>query len=261
MLRYKVLLDSCVIIAASVLVVSEELSLSIKHRFFDESNRLIGIIKRNLIKRIGIITATVENESFSVLEKSIKDELSEKITSRIRMFQTLSIVFNICESRMRGIIANLVREPVDPAEKMKLFREISDMYQNLREYAFEKVSPNQVADLRAKAVPKRFRKLAYGIYREQAVVGEDQLMRLVYNPPDDIDKEILADATYLLSIYKRTEDKDTHMFLASTDHHFSPVRKRSGMKSRIITDNIKNRFGISCEWPDEVASILEKAKE
>jgi hypothetical protein len=42
------------------------------------------------------------------------------------------------------------------------------------------------------------------------------------------------------------------MYLASTDYHFSPSDSEGE-----ITDQIKKKFQITCDWPDKVAKYLK----
>lgn len=106
-------------------------------------------------------------------------------------------------------------------------------------------------------VPKGYKRLAFDIYRTQDEILNSQLTNLLRKPPDTVDKTILAQAMYLFELYKQTEGKDVTFFIVSTDHHFSPVRKR-GLVSRGVTDTIEDLFGIICDWPDQIEQILKR---
>jgi len=253
-LKAKVLFDTSVLIAASTYTISDELSIHLKHPFFDQSMRLIGFIKSHLAKRIGIVTITVEEQARSVLEQAVRGELKRRITSRAIDFEIFSVILNFCENRLRKILSCLLREPIDPLEVARNFVKVTEMYENLIERAKNLPKP---AFLLTGLVPKRYRTLAFDIYRTQDEIISSQLVNLLRSHPDTVDKTILAQAIHLFELFKQTEGKGVTFFIVSTDHHFSPVRKR-GLESRGVTDTIEDLFGIICDWPDQIAQILKR---
>jgi hypothetical protein len=214
--------------------------------------RLIGFVKKHLAKRIGIVTATIEEQAYSVLEQAVIEELKEKISERVADFEIFSVIRNSCENRLRVILSYLMREPVDPLEVSKNFIKVTEMYENLTERARNLPKP---AALLTEMAPKGLKRLAFDIYKTQDEISNSQLMNLLRKPVGTIDKTILAQAIYLFEVYKQTEGKNIAFFIVSTDHHFSPVRKK-GLESRGVTDAIKNIFGITCDWPHQIEQIL-----
>lgn len=253
-MRFKVLFDTSVLIAASTYAISEELSVSLKHPFFDQSMRLIGFVKRHLAERIGIVTTKIEEQACYVLEQAVRGELEKRITRRAVDFEIFSVILNSCENRLRNILSYLLREPIDPLEVSKNFVKVTEMYESLIERAQNLPKP---ATLLTEMVPKGYKRLAFDIYRTQDEILNSQLTNLLRKPPDTVDKTILAQAMYLFELYKQTEGKDVTFFIVSTDHHFSPVRKR-GLVSRGVTDTIEDLFGIICDWPDQIEQILKR---
>ena len=233
-------------------MISKELSLTIKHPFFDQSMRLIGFIRKHLTKRIGIVTTTVEEQAYHVLENAVRQELQKKTSKRAVDFEMFSIILNYCENRLREILSYMVREPVDHLEVSKNFVKVTEMYDNLTEKALSLPKP---AALLTETVPKGFKRLAFDIYKKQDEIINSQLTNLLRKPADSIDKKILAEAIYLFNVYKQMEGKNIAFYITSTDHHFSPVRKK-GLESRGITDTIYELFGIICDWPEQIEQIL-----
>lgn len=252
-MKARVLLDSCVLIASSVYMASESIGISLKHKFFDESMNLIGLLRKNIAKRIGIVTPTVEDEAHLVLEKAVKEELTSK---NIDQFKFLSIVLNSCESRLKEILDFLLRELIEPSERDRWFIRINDMYEELTRYGRE-LDVGERASVRTEAVSKGYKKEAYKIYARQEFQLNRQAIRLVKNPPDYNDKLILSEATYLLNLYKQAEGRDITLFLCSTDFHFSPTKDEP--PSRVVTKTIQDRFGVICDWPDQVAREIRRA--
>lgn len=256
-MRHRVLVDTCVLVAASTYSVSEEIGVPIKHQFYDECAGLMAIFERELSKRIGVITVTVENEAFSVLGQVVRGELEKKVADRRRLFEALSFCLNACEDRMARLSAMLLREPVLETECQKHFVTVSRMYADMEDLARETLPPEQVAEALTMAAPRKFRRVVSQIYRDQEWAAREQLARLITKPVEESDKKILAEAMYLQSVYRETERGGMELLLASTDHHFSPVRWL-GLESRPVTDEIKARCGITCDWPGRIAEYIKK---
>lgn len=256
-LKHKVLFDTSVLIAASTFVASKELSVNMKHPFFDQSMSLIGFIKKHLTKRIGIVTATVEGQAYHVLEQAIRQELQRKTAERAVDFEIFSMILNYCENRLREILSYMLREPVDSLEVSKNFVRVTNMYENLKDRALNLPKP---ATLLTEAAPRQLKRLAFDIYKTQDEIVNSQLTNLLRKPVETTDKTILAEAIYLLNVYKQVEGKNVAFYITSTDHHFSPVRKK-GLESRGITDTIKELFGIICDWPRQIEQILKNEIE
>lgn len=254
-MKLKVLVDPSILIAGSVYVASvEDLGVPLKHRFFDQTMRLIGLFEKYMAKRIGIVTTTVEDEAYSVLERVVKGELERKIYNRAKVFRLLSVTANTCENRLRKILSLLLREPISPVETSKKFIHVTYMCNELEQRARD--LPKK-ATVKAELAPRGLKGMAFGIYRTQDQLLNAQLMNILIRPIEDSDKLILAQAAYFLDLYKQAEGKKISLFIASTDHHFSPFR-RGRLESRQVTDEIESRFGIKCDWPDQIAHIIEK---
>ena len=105
-------------------------------------------------------------------------------------------------------------------------------------------------------VPPYLRGIATSIYTGQLVSDKTQLRRLVNKSPSLNDETILAEATCLSEAYNRSNPTD--MYLASTDLLFAPMLNEDGsVKSEVITTEIKQKFGVKCDWPHRIAQYLE----
>lgn len=253
-MRYKVFLDTSTLIAASILLTTKAIGIEIKDVFYDEATRLMSIVKKNINKRIGVTSFAAEDEAYQVLSSAIERKLNQKISDRAKVFQLLSVAINSCESRLRDVLAVVVREPINPVEAARLLIQIVHVYDGLLTSAKKLPKP---AAMLAAAVPRFLNKAEmYEVYKSQDEILNSQLTNLIYNPIEDSDKMILAHAAYLCKLYKEAEGK-IEMYLASTDHHFVPI-KRDGLVSRQVTDKIEETFRIIADKPGEIFTALKK---
>ena len=169
-MKVRILFDSCVIVAGSVFVSGkDDLGLELKHHFYEESMKLFSLIRKNLSKRIGVVTATIENEVLRVLNEAVRGEIRTKYKEldRKTLFEYSSIALNACENRMRMLLSLLRREPVESSKVAVWLTQITKMYEELKGEA-EKISENlkEIASKKAEAVPKRVKKAAnwYKVY-------------------------------------------------------------------------------------------------
>lgn len=253
-MKYKVFLDTSTLIAASICLTIEAIGEEIKDIFYDEATRLISIIKKNVNKRIGITTFTVEEEAHNVLDKAVERKLNQRINDRAKVFELLSISVNACDFRLRKVLSYVLREPINPVEAGRAYMSVALMYNNLEEDALKLPKP---AAIMTNAAPFFLNKAEiFEIYRTQDEIINAQLTNLIYNPIEDSDKMILAQAVCLCTLYHETE-KDVTFYFASTDHHFVPVRRR-GLTSRQVTEKIETNYGIIAEKPHEIFLVLDK---
>ena len=228
------------------------MGVEIKDVFYEEAMQLISVIKKNINKRIGVTTSAVEDEAYNVMGNAIERKLRQKISDRAKVFELLSIAVNACESRLKDILSYVVREPINPLESAKLYIQVSLMYDELHEVALNLPQP---AYLQTMEAPHFLNKAEiFNIFRTQDECLNAQLTNLIYDPVENTDKTHLAQAVYLCRLYNETEAKIT-MYLASTDSHFVPVRRR-GYISAQVTQTIEDKFGIIADKPSEVFKAL-----
>lgn len=253
-MKHKVFLDTSTLVASSIFLTFKAIDVEIKDVFYDEATRLVSIIKKNVNKRIGITTYEVEDEAHQVLSRAIERKLDQKILDKEKVFELLSIAVNSCESRLREVLSFVAREPINPVETAQIYVGVALMYNELERQALKLPKPAYVM---AGSAPSFLKKAElFEMYRSQDEILNAQLTNLTYSPVEDSDKIILAQAAYLCRLYKETEGKIC-FFLASTDYHFVPVRKK-GLQSRQVTDTIEKLYGIKAEKPHEIFLALRE---
>ena len=255
-MKQKVLLDTCILVAASTYAVSRDWSIKIEHPFYAHATELIELFKRNLKKRIGIVTRTIEKQASFALEDAIKSELRKKITDREIDFEIFSAIYDSCDKRLSDVLATLLTEPVDEEAVYQNYFYVDKMYERMAEEAVHRFVQSRAEEW-TRAAATKFRKVARPIYKEQVKKEDFQLFNLIRNPVENSDKRILAEAIYLSMFYDRTEAEDVDFYICSTDYHFSPKSWRGGIESRQVTELIKKKFNITCDWPQQIKEVLE----
>lgn len=253
-MRYKVYFDSNVYISASVLAASKDLKIKIKHPFAEISIRLLDFIKKHMRKRIGIVTYLVEEEARFVLRDAVKSQLAEEVKDRKVDFEVFSAILNICENRLREFLQYCIREPVEEEDITPIYDQVFNMYAELMKEAIKLPNP---AGFRSSLSPRQIRRLAYNLYKSQDEKENAQLLHLIRKPVEDSDMRILSHAVYLLNTFIQSEGAAIRFFLASCDYHFSPIR-RDPIISKQVTEYIDQRFGIECDFPDQIFFYLNR---
>jgi hypothetical protein len=240
-------------VSASVYGSYKDLGIDLEHQFYTKTVPLFEIITRHVDKRVGIITFTIETQAIAVIASAVAKELEEKAEQvsdpdlRAKLFESHAVFFDQCLSHLQENLSILQREPISQIEKERWYSEVSLMYNNLRNTA-EDLDINQLIDAN---VTQRYRATVrnevFGQYKKRY----KQLLKLKNEPVEESDKGILCEAICLLKIYQKT-NPNIRMYLASTDYHFSPSDSEGE-----ITDQIKKKFQITCDWPDKVAKYLK----
>lgn len=247
-MKIKALLDSNVLLAASVFVASiEDFDEPLKHDFYDHSMNLIGLLKKNMGKRIGIITKTIEDETHSVLNKVLIKTLRQ-FKPHMDMNAILrlgSYILGKCEDRLESYIEILTREPILPEIRGEWLRKVENLYNAL----------DTLADLTNARIAYTFKKSVYEAMLKKEHLTHKQLFRLKKKGADPTDQAILAEAAYIFDFYSQTGD--VKVYLASYNHAFSPIIGRNN-GSRQVTDTIYQKFNIICHWPLNVARMIRK---
>lgn len=257
-MKAKILFDTCVLIAASTFYVSQDIDVPpLKHPFYKQSKDLVEYVKENLEKRIGIITTAIERQCPGALHSAINDVLMEmEDKDRKKYFPLYSPILNFCEDRLKkDILPYLVREPVDKDAVRSNYQFVDKMYQELAGEAIRRGWIERRDKQLTEAAARRFKRLAGSIYKSRIMKEDFQLFNLIRKPVEPSDKVILSEAVYLSQFYYRTEEETVAFYLVSTDHHFSPKRWRGGIESRDVTDQIKKKFGIICDWPHQIRKL------
>ena len=250
----KVVLDTSVIVSASVYGSYVDLGIELHHQFYEKTIPLFDIIKKHIEKRVGIITLTVENQAIAVIASAVASELEQKADElddpqlRADLFESHAVFFDQCLGHLQDNLSLLQREPVVlNIKKEQCYVDVTQMYNELQAVA----NSFNIEELIRANVAQRYRQTIRHEIREQYKKRHRQLLKLKSEPVEESDKIILCEAITILRIYRKKEP-NVQMYLASTDYHFSP--SDSGGE---IAKQIRKRFGIICDWPDKVASYLK----
>ena len=249
----KVVLDTCVLVSASVYGSYQDLGVKLEHEFYTKTVPLFDIIKKYVDKRIGVITFTIETQAIAVIAKAITGALEEKAEqtvdpqSRAKLFESHTVFFDQCLAHLQDILAILQREPIAQAERFRYYSDVTVMYNELQNTA-KRLDIDRLIDGN---VTFRYRETIRHEVYEQYKKRYKQLLKLQNEPVEESDKTILCETICLRDNYRKTISPDIRMYLASTDYHFSPCDSKGE-----ITEQIRRKFQIVCDWPDEVARHL-----
>ena len=251
-MKIKALLDSNVLLGASVFVASsEDFDEPIKHDFYDHSMNLFDLLKKNMGKRIGIVTKTIEDETHSVLNKVVIKTI-QQFNPKMNMSDVLRLGSHIlgkCEDRLESHLGILTREPILPEIRREWLRKVERGYGAL-DTLVDLIDVQEIAYTKAGRSTPRYKKAAYDVILKQEELIHKQLFRLKEKGAGPTDQAILAEAAYIYDFYSKTGD--VRVYLASCDHAFSPIIGRN-YESRQVTDTIYQRFNVTCHWPIKVA--------
>ncbi len=258
----RVIVDTSVLIAASLNHTSNELGGKlIQDHFYKNSKPLFHHFKKHLGQELGIVTLDIENAAKVKIIKAVIRKISEltKIShsnlsknlnnySETLMYITNSLLENI---------NSLTRVPIDEKEIQKLALKIHSFYENLKIILHKKNPQKRINKRTRGGIPglkDYFRKFAEEDEVNNLSVFRKLSKKLIMSPPDINDCRILAQAIYLS---KRR--KETSILIASTDYHFSKVKLDVDDElNTFIPDNIMKKFGIICNWPENILKEISK---
>ena len=168
-------------------------------------------LKNKIREKVGVTTITVEHEAYAVIAKAVSEELEKDVKERPKMRESLfrihGLFCDICSDNLDKNIAILLREPIPEEEKERNFEIVEQMYDELKETV--KMSPEEYAKEFVRMYgPRKLKGTAYKIYYEQYEKITRQVRRLKDKPVSRTDKEILAEAIYIRSLYK---NEKTHL--------------------------------------------------
>lgn len=240
--------------SASVYGSYQDLGVKLEHEFYVKTVPLFDIIKKYVDKRVGIISYTVETQAISVIASAVTGALEEKAEkivdpeSRAKLFESHTIFFDQCLAHLQDNLSILQREPVIQSEKSRYYSHVTIMYNDLRNTA-NNLDIDRI--INGNVTPRYRGTIRHEVY-EQYKKRYKQLLKLQNEPVEESDKTILCEAICLLEYYRKTISPSVRMYLASTDYHFSPCGSEGE-----ITEQIKKKFQIVCDWPDEIAGYLK----
>jgi hypothetical protein len=255
--RLKVILETSVLIASSVYIISTELKSKVaKDEHYERAEKLVSELRKRVAQRIGVHPRTILRETRNALRGAIENCLEKQGCTMLNP----SFFLNQCGDRLERTVELLSAEPVDPSRKDYYLTQVWKMYSLLLERAslVTEQTTRAVAEQRTRvtATPK-FWTVQSRIQTGQVRQEMRQLYNLRDNAPSTRDYEILAEAAALYESY--SAEAPTDVYIASADSsHFSPYRSSTGFVSDQITQQIEETLHVRCDWPDAIAEILSK---
>jgi len=261
----KIIVDTNVIVAASILENVKDLNIQVKHEFYDTSIQLFSIFKKRPREQIGIAVPTVRREAFLVLSTAIKKTMISGIDTDIqtkeKLFNNAVAIVNSCEHKMRFLFSLMLQKNPQKQKIEKNFNDIKNMAMYLRDYYKRKYrnvyQKRQESKKRARPIiseprwkPEQKDEVVY-THREQVNIEAIQLARFMKKYPNLNDEKILAETITIKNDY-RTIDEDYQFYIVSFDSGFFCPKIVSAIKSDIVTKEIKDRFHIICDVPNVI---------
>ena len=267
----KIIVDTNVIVAASILENVKELNIQVKHDFYSTSRQLFSIFSKRPREQIGISVPTVRREAFLVLSKAVKKSMisnniiSDKQRKEVFYNNTVALV-NSCEHKMRYLFSMLLtKNPKD--EKINTnFKKVKEMSMHIRDIWNQKYRHNYQKEketkIRAKPITTESKwkdeqkKEVVITYRSQISMEAMQLERFMRKYPNWDDQMILAETITIKEDYQSI-DEDYQFFITSFDMGFFSPLIKYGFKSDLVTKKINDRFDITCDKPKVVFWIVD----
>lgn len=262
-MRNKVFVDANVLVSASICLMIKELNIEFKHHFHVISEPLLAFFSKNVSKRIGFFTDLIENTCSNVLSDAIDDEIKgyrdkNPNINQAQLLTAFSFILSESIRQLRYNMSLLIREPVDGYTVMENKDLVIRFYDELRELIAQK-NPSAEIEEKMKSVPRKFERAMTFVYKfqdsEEMKAYSKLRKKFIESPPNMNDIEILAQAIYFKDIFSKEEA--TNLILVSTDQHFSKITLSKSNLAKIVPENIKKKFNIICDWPDEVLSMIK----
>ena len=266
----KIVIDTNVIVAASILEKIREIDIQVKHHFYDQSRQLFSIFQKRPDKKIGIAVPTVRSEAFLVLSKAVRSSFTDSflldMESKEIFYDQLVALVNSCEHKMRHLFSLLIEINPTREKISKNSQAVKDMAVYLRDlwkhkYKFHDQKEKQ-SRIRAKPIKSEPKWLhdqkeeVLRAHREQISLEAKQLGRFMNKYPNSNDQGILTETISIREHYAIIGEK-YQFYIASCDTgFFSPVIYH-GAKSDLVTKEINDRFEIICDQPKVIFWLID----
>ena len=265
----KIVIDTNVIVAASILENVKELDLQVKHDFYDTSRQLFSIFEKRPGEQIGISTPTVRSEAFLVLSRAVKKTMAPDGSVDLRtkeiLFNNTVALVNSCDHKMRYLFSLLLEKKPMRNKTDKNFKRVKEMAIYLRDewerkyrsqYQKEKESKNRAKPIISEPKWKdEQKKEVVDAFRGQIFIERSQLERFMKKYPNLNDEWILAETLTIKEDFLNI-DEDYEFFIASFDKGFFSPTFVYGVKSDIVTKEIKDRFEVTCDTPNVIFWVV-----
>jgi hypothetical protein len=261
--KYKVVVDTSVLIAASLNHVCNEVGgIKLKDHFYSISEPLFKYFSENIDKQQGLVTHEIEDsvkaQIINVMIKKISQQAGISQADLKKNISAYSRTLILINDSLRKNLNLLMRIPTNEKEISKNYMKACSFFESIMN-KLPNNHPKTIVKKRVKSVPKWMRKYEKEYARQDESTNMDAFKKLRkklnQNPPDRNDFRILANAIYL-------NDKNIYpghkICIASTDQHFSRIRGIDASLSTYIPEKIEERLHVCCDWPDEILKLLKK---
>ena len=264
----KIIADTNVVVAASVIQNIQELDLTIKHEFYDQSIQLFSLFKENN-NCSGILVPTVKTESFKVLSKAVRkvfvpDSLKDPQRRALFYNDAVAIIAS-SEQKMRILMTRMSRGRYDTHELSKNLKEVKDMSKQLNivwRKKYRKINwRQQESRMRAKPVMnepwKKEQKQEVVSTHDAQIARESLQLRKFVSKSNSKDELILAETISVRSFEQKNGNSNTFLIASCDSGFFSPYIHRNLGVSDIVTRTIEQRFKIKCHHPRYIYNLIE----
>jgi len=270
----KIIIDTNVLVAASINENVRELGIPVNHRFYGQSRQLFSVFIRRPKEIIGIITPTARSEAFLVLSKAVKDVFIPSELTDIRrkqVFYDNAVAFvNSSEHRMRFLMGYLLKKNPNINDVRKFHNFVKDMSFYLKElwerkykWWFDKMAESERRSQNITTEPawkEEQKDEVFYTHRGQVEIEAKQLQKFMKKWPNKNDEMILAETLAIRNDYQKINE-NYQFFIASQDTgFFSPLIFRNTL-SNLVTKEIKERFDIVCDSPKVIQWIVDPIPE
>ncbi|MCH7967602.1 MAG: hypothetical protein IIB02_09375 [Thaumarchaeota archaeon] len=266
----KIIIDTNVIVAASIIENVKELGIEVSHRFYGQSRQLFSIFIKRPEEKIGICTPTVRSEAFKVLSRAVKDSFIppnlEDIKRKEIFYNDAVALVNTAEHRMRYLFGFLLHKTPNPNLVNKNHKLVKDMSFYLKDLWHTKyrgrerrISESQKRSKNIKTelywVKEQKNEVFYA-HNSQINIEARQLGKFVRKWPNKNDERILAETITVKNDYERIDEK-YEFYIASCDTGFFSPAFFQNTVSNLVTTEIKERFEIICNVPKVIQWIID----
>ena len=263
-MKTKVIVDTNVVVAASVIENISELDVVIKHEFYDQSIQLFSLFKQDDDEVSGVLVPTVETESYRILSKAVRKVFapdSLKDPRRRALFYNDAIaIITSSEQKMRKLMERLSRGKYDAGELSENLKEVKEMSKHLCEEWKKKYNKRnwqrQESKTRARPVMKEpwteeQKREVVSAHKSQIARESLQLERFTRKP--NCQDEIILAETISVRSFDQKKGNSYQYYIASHDSGFFVPYIHSNLGvSDIVTREIKQRFNIECNYPRKI---------
>ena len=263
----KIIVDTNVVIAASIIHNICKLNIVVKHKFHDQSDRLLSLLKRDN-DCCGILVSKVKNESFRMLARAVYETFLSSSSANpqlLALFYNDTIGFvSFSELKMERLMRDLKKGEYDSKDLCKNIERVKSMSRDLRTELEERYAGKnrygRESDRRTKNVlpghRKQEQKKEVNSAHDARIARESLQLERFVRKSNSGDELILAETISVMQFDEKTGGSYDFWIASWDSGFFAPyIHSRLGT-SDTVTREIKNRFKIRCDCPQEIYRLL-----